>query len=180
MTLSLDLFLLGFTVTSGICAGQPLFDRPNSKLLEEILYFLLVTTKGEEGKERLRNCWPVVNAIQAKQFRTEALKLYEELRKNGEISREIILRKSMLDEGAGERLEEGLAKWAEFLIVKYAGDEADSEPAPTMTGAAYACEMLIRDSPLNQLHRIREQIAHALSQFQNISIPVITPRPFSM
>jgi hypothetical protein len=157
-TLALDLFLLGFkpTLAGSLVAGTLVFDKPSARLLEDVLYFLLLVTRSVECSERLVYCYPATSALQSKQFRAEALKLYEELRKNGELSRDIILRKSMIEEGVGERLEEGLERWAQFLLARR-GCQSTPPPA-TITGPCYALEMHFPGSSHNQLTRIREQI----------------------
>lgn len=231
--LSLDLLLLGFPREGGldaaspttvnpsslsvasvntdsssmIVAGATLFDRPNGRLLDEVLYFLLVRTNAALCRERLREHWPVTSALQGRHFRQEAYRLVEELRRTGQLSREVLLRKSMLEEGVGERLEEALGRWAEWLILrehhhlegvsmakagggagseaekgKGEGEEAEERTgeAPTMTGAALACEMLLEGhSPhlhLTKCQRIVRGVLEQLRSDPHSVLPVSTHR----
>lgn len=204
--LSLDLLLLGFSsdnVHSGLApgrgsalvtAGAVLFDRPNGRLLEEVLHFLLMRTNAAVCEERLCECWPVTNALQGRQFRQEVYRLVEELRRTGCLGREVVLRKSMLDEGVGERLEEALGRWAELLILRTwrqeGGEDVSacarqetivpSAPSVEMTGAALACEMLLESSPHARLARHQQTVKSILGQLQanpHSVMPPLTPRP---
>lgn len=216
--LSLDLLLLGFPREGGdteastaigpsplpaapihvdppsIVAGATLFNRPNGRLLDEVLYFLLVRTNASLCKERLREHWPVASALQGRQFRQEAYRLVEELRRTGQLSREVVLRKSMLEEGVGERLEEALSRWAEWLLLRehnhseYAevirtgeGEEEKEKTevsgAPTMTGAAFACEMLLEGhSPYLRLTECQRIVRGVLEQLRS-DLHSVPPAP---
>lgn len=196
--LSVDLLLLGFPTASvggpalgsrpsppasPVTAGALLFDRPNARLLEEVLYFLLVRTSPSVCGERLREHWPVTSALQGRHFRQEAHRLVEELRRTGQLDREVILRKSMLDEGVGERLEEVLGRWAELLLLRECKGPEGETPrpeAPPMTGAALACEMLLESSPHARLTRHQQTIRTALGRLRSDPhsvVPAPTPRP---
>ncbi len=50
-------------------------------------------------------CWPIYDRIQAREFRSLFFKWLEGLKKQGILPPELMIRKSFLDEGRGERLE---------------------------------------------------------------------------
>lgn len=164
--LAFDLILLGFP-NETIRPGTIVFTKPNAKLLEEILYFLLNLLDPLKSTERLQDCWPVSNAILAKRFRVEVLKWWEELRKTGSIPRECALRKSYLDENFGERLEECLGRLAEFLVERE-GEKLNSTsssssklciPPETLTSPnTFACEAFLLDSNWNKLRDLERRL----------------------
>lgn len=100
MTLVLDLALLGFN-TEGISFDCTLFSKPNGKLMEEVLYFLLSLLDPTMAEAHFRDCWPPSVPLRAKHFRTEALRMLEESKKAGTIPRDCVPRKSYLEEGVG-------------------------------------------------------------------------------
>lgn len=164
--LALDLTLLGFP---GLKPDAELFRRPNSKLLEEILYFLFQSYDPAEAQERLRHCWPATNAILSKRFRADVLKWSEELKKSGKLPRECALRKSWLDESVGERLEESLARLAHCLLEREAAlIEGETKDDLQLNGHVYALECFIPGSPWNALMALQRQSAELLTKIDEI------------
>lgn len=160
--LALDLALLGFPISPDTI----LFHKPNSKLLEEILYFLFRLYDPAEMDRRLGECWPITTALLAKQFRAGLLRWSEDLKRSGALPRECVLRKSWLEESVGERLEEALAHLAVFLVRRAAGEDAnnsgeDERTTVSLNSQWYAMEAFLPDSHwrrLEQLYRELEQL----------------------
>lgn len=149
---------------------DPLFSKPNAKLLEEILRFLLSKISPEEAQKRLLECWPITSATMAKKFRVEILKWMEELRAAGKIPRDTVPRKSMLEEGVGERLEECLARLAEYLIrtADTSSLVKEGEPIP-IRREVYALESFMEGSAVRRIQQINEFIDRALGDFGSVS-----------
>ena len=168
--LSLDLCLLGFPADNDFIVGNVLFLKPSPRLLEKVISFLLTKTRGQDAIERLRDCYPASNSLQSKKLCVEFFKYIEELRNSGEIPRSVVLRKSMLDGNAGERLEEILGQWAQFLLMRdfsvsdHSNNNSVGENAPAfMNGATYACEQLIEDSAFSRLSEVRSRVQKIVS-----------------
>ncbi|PJF17638.1 hypothetical protein PSACC_02536 [Paramicrosporidium saccamoebae] len=155
MPLVLDLALLGFP-TKNFRVDQSLFTRPNPKLMEEILYFLLTLFKPASA-ERFCEFWPTTTPQRSKHFRAESLKFMEKWKQAGEVPRECVPRKSYLDEAVGERLEECLKNFAEFLVARKASEMKEFNPQ--LSPAVYACEAFLEDSHHAELVRLNARLS---------------------
>jgi hypothetical protein len=173
--LALDLVLLGFP--NPIRPNVQLFLRPNSKLLEEVLYFLYEKLDGDEALERFKDSWPIGNALTAKKFRADVLKWSEDLKRNGMIPRECALRKSWLDEPVGERLEGALSRLAEFLVERKA-NEIDVSCPENISAIGHAMEESVGDSEWNQLVEIKGKFEKI--DLENKASIELTPRSFAI
>lgn len=79
------------------------------RLMESIFAFLFKEYDGLLFEKYLSSCYPVVDrVVQAKDFRNQVLKLLEQLKKDGELSNTLMIRRSYLDECKGERYEKTL------------------------------------------------------------------------
>lgn len=170
--LALDLALLGFPISPDTI----LFHKPNSKLLEEILYFLFRLYDPAEMDRRLGECWPITTALLAKQFRAGILRWSEDLKKSGALPRECVLRKSWLEESVGERLEEALAHLAVFLLRREAGRRDNSggdghegaiiegKPGLSLSPQWYAMEAFLPDSHWRRIEQFYRELEHLHQQ----------------
>jgi hypothetical protein len=92
---------------------KSLFIKHNPKAIEVVLFFLLQAYASIEEplhsnslksfKEKFGGCWPILDRIQAREFRNAIFKFVEELKKTGEFPNELPVRRSYLDECKGER-----------------------------------------------------------------------------
>lgn len=164
--LAFDLELLGFKFANPVRMDARLFAKPNSKLLEDILYFLFTTLSPNEAALRFRDSWPVASPQISKRFRVDVLKWFEDIGKTGVIPRECLLRKSSLDESAGERLEISLSKFAEFLIQREAqnlASDSNEKDGFVINGHVYACGAALSDS-------CHQNIINCLKEIDNKSV----------
>lgn len=155
-SLALDLILLGFP--GSMKPDQPLFNRPNAKLLEDILYFLLKLSFPNYLESKLGDCWPVTNSMMARKYRIAILKWMEELRGEGQIPRDAVPRKSMLEEGVGQKLEECLAKFAEFVLMQSPSIDPPSTTSSMMKPGAYALASYMEGSVVRRLRALETML----------------------
>lgn len=91
-------------------------------MLEHLLYFLFMAYDPELTRERLKNCWPVLDRPQGREFRSILLKWIDELKRQprSQVSSVILhnmtARKSILDDPRGERFEIFLAALTTFIL----------------------------------------------------------------
>jgi len=93
----------------------------STKALEFILWFLFTRLDQNQARERFKECWPVMDRHDAREFRNVAFKWLEELRKEGcfgighnlnRTENHVLglflptIRRSYLDESIGERIEQ--------------------------------------------------------------------------
>ena len=91
-TLTTNLALLNF---------PPLLLTNPQKEFEAVWFFLFSELDPEEAKIRFQDCWPILDRVQGKTFRTAAFKWLEEIKMNQKWT--FLIRKSLLDESQGDR-----------------------------------------------------------------------------
>lgn len=74
-------------------------------------------------KQKLQPFFPPLEQVQSVNLRAALLRCLEQAKKNGVLGRDTILRKTMLDECRGERLEEVLAIFSSAVLKKVATEE---------------------------------------------------------
>lgn len=91
--------------------------------VEWALYQLFALWDPEEARNKLQPFFPPLEQTQSVNLRAALLRCLEQAKKNGVLGRDIVLRKTMLDECRGERLEEVLAVFSSAVLKKVATEE---------------------------------------------------------
>lgn len=93
------------------------------KAVEWALYRLFSIYSPEETRSKLSPFFPSATPIQSLNLRAALYKCLTELKKNGVLPRDMVLRKTMLDECKGEKVEELLAGFALVVLRRHMDDE---------------------------------------------------------
>lgn len=88
------------------------------KAVEWALYRLFEIWDPEETGNKLRPFFPPLEPLQSLNLRAALFRCLTDVKKNGVLGREVVLRKTMLDECKGERFEEVLASFALAVLRK--------------------------------------------------------------
>ncbi|KAH8774489.1 HAUS augmin-like complex subunit 6 N-terminus-domain-containing protein [Diaporthe sp. PMI_573] len=91
--------------------------------VEWALYQLFAIWDPEEARNKLQPFFPPLEQVQSVNLRAALLRCLEQAKKNGILGRDTVLRKTMLDECRGERLEEVLAVFSSAVLKKVAIEE---------------------------------------------------------
>ncbi|KAH7031517.1 HAUS augmin-like complex subunit 6 N-terminus-domain-containing protein [Microdochium trichocladiopsis] len=86
--------------------------------VEWTLYQLFVLWDPSETHNKLRPFFPPLDQVQSVNLRAALTRSLEQLKRNGSLGRDAIIRKTMLDECKGERLEEVLAAFSSAVLKK--------------------------------------------------------------
>lgn len=120
----------------------------STKALEFVLWFLFTRLDQAEARERFKECWPILDRHDAREFRNVAFKWLEELRKEGcfgighnlNPSQSHVLglglflptiRRSYLDESIGERIEQLVLILSTYVLSRTIMKEVN-EHAPSL------------------------------------------------
>ncbi|KAI0593644.1 HAUS augmin-like complex subunit 6 N-terminus-domain-containing protein [Biscogniauxia sp. FL1348] len=104
--------------------------------VEWALYQLFLLWDHTETQNKLRPFYPPVDQVQSINLRAALLRCLEQAKKNGILGRDVLIRKTMLDECRGERLEEVLAVFSSVVLKKLVAERAlnsGSEYRPTIS-----------------------------------------------
>lgn len=91
--------------------------------VEWALYQLFALWDPEEARNKLQPFFPPLEQVQSVNLRAALLRCLEQAKKNGVLGRDTVLRKTMLDECRGERLEEVLVVFSSAVLKKVATEE---------------------------------------------------------
>ncbi|PQE33267.1 HAUS augmin-like complex subunit 6 N-terminus-domain-containing protein [Rutstroemia sp. NJR-2017a WRK4] len=86
--------------------------------VEWALYQLFAVWDPEEAQNKLQPFFPPLEPLQSLNLRAALFRCLEQAKKNGVLGRDMVLRKTMLDECKGERLEEVLAVFSNVVLKK--------------------------------------------------------------
>ncbi|EXJ66745.1 uncharacterized protein A1O5_09940 [Cladophialophora psammophila CBS 110553] len=103
------------TNTTSTAQSQP---RNRIKSLEWALFHLFRLYSPIEAASRLSPSFPPATPIQSRDLRAGIYKWLAELKQSGELPRETVLRKTMLDECKGDKFEELVARFAMLVVRK--------------------------------------------------------------
>ncbi|KAJ5375669.1 hypothetical protein N7517_007675 [Penicillium concentricum] len=92
--------------------------RQRTRLIEWALYYLYTIWEPEGAQNKLRPFFPPLEPLQSVNLRAALFRCLGELKKNGDLGREIILRKTMLDDCKGDKFEELLAGFSTAVLRK--------------------------------------------------------------
>ncbi|KAI1491545.1 HAUS augmin-like complex subunit 6 N-terminus-domain-containing protein [Biscogniauxia mediterranea] len=104
--------------------------------VEWALYQLFLLWDHVETQNKLRPFYPPLDQVQSINLRAALLRCLEQAKKNGVLGRDVVIRKTMLDECRGERLEEILAVFSSVVLKKLVAERAlnsGSEYRPTIS-----------------------------------------------
>ncbi|KAM6478320.1 HAUS augmin-like complex subunit 6 N-terminus-domain-containing protein [Trichoderma sp. SZMC 28011] len=100
-------------------SGTTLQDQKRRvQCVEWALYQLFVIWDPDEAANKLKPFYPPVDQLQSVNLRAALVRALEQAKKNGDLGRDTIIRKTMLDECKGERLEEVLAFFSTAVLKK--------------------------------------------------------------
>ncbi|KAI2464099.1 HAUS augmin-like complex subunit 6 N-terminus-domain-containing protein [Annulohypoxylon bovei var. microspora] len=92
--------------------------------VEWALYQLFTLWDYNDTQSKLRPFFPPLDQVQSVNLRAALLRGLEQAKKNGVLGRDAVLRKTMLDECKGERLEEVLAVFSSAVLKKLVSERA--------------------------------------------------------
>ncbi|RYP15898.1 hypothetical protein DL765_005432 [Monosporascus sp. GIB2] len=92
--------------------------------VEWALYQLFTLWDHDEAQNKLRPFFPPLDQVQSINLRAALLRALEQAKKNGILGRDAVVRKTMLDECKGERLEEVLAVFSSAVLKKLVAERA--------------------------------------------------------
>ncbi|KAH7246482.1 HAUS augmin-like complex subunit 6 N-terminus-domain-containing protein [Fusarium tricinctum] len=102
------------TFATGGSSAQGLKKRV--QCVEWALFHLFALWDPEETKKKLKPFFPPIDQSQSVNLRAALLRALDQAKKNGVLGRDAVIRKTMLDECRGERLEEVLAAFSSAVL----------------------------------------------------------------
>ncbi|KAI1386071.1 HAUS augmin-like complex subunit 6 N-terminus-domain-containing protein [Hypoxylon trugodes] len=106
--------------TKDAAGGQ----KKRIQCVEWALYQLFTLWDHDEAQNKLRPFYPPLDQVQSVNLRAALLRGLEQAKKNGVLGRDAVIRKTMLDECKGERLEEVLAVFSSAVLKKLVAERA--------------------------------------------------------
>ncbi|KAL2020438.1 hypothetical protein VTK56DRAFT_8404 [Thermocarpiscus australiensis] len=113
-----DINALTFS-TKDVAQGQ----KKRIQCVEWALYHLFVLWDPAEARNKLQPFFPPLDQVQSLNLRAALLRSLEQAKKNGVLGRDAVVRKTMLDECKGERLEEVLAVFSSAVLKKRVAEQ---------------------------------------------------------
>ncbi|KAJ5753497.1 uncharacterized protein N7511_007650 [Penicillium nucicola] len=133
--------------------------RQRIRLIEWGLYYLFVIWDPEGAQNKLRPFFPPLEPLQSVNLRAALFRSLGELKKNGDLGREIILRKTMLDDCKGEKFDELLAGFSTAVLRKYVAADVDEMAWSSSMKLSTATAM----TPTNYQNLLPLILAHQVS-----------------
>ncbi|KAI9934861.1 hypothetical protein ASPWEDRAFT_117382 [Aspergillus wentii DTO 134E9] len=106
--------------------------RQRIKVVEWALYNLVAIWDPNTAHDKLRPFFPPLEPLQSVNLRAALFRVLTELKKNGDLGRETILRKSMLDDCKGDRFDELLAVFSTAVLRRALTATAEQLPNPAL------------------------------------------------
>jgi hypothetical protein len=113
-----DITTLTFS-TKDAAQGQ----KKRIQAVEWALYHLFRLWDPDEARNKLQPFFPPLDQVQSLNLRAALLRGLEQAKKNGVLGRDAVVRKTMLDECKGERLEEVLAVFSSAVLKKLVAEQ---------------------------------------------------------
>ncbi|KAL2204623.1 hypothetical protein CC79DRAFT_914547 [Sarocladium strictum] len=120
-----------FTVT-GSGTGAALAQKKRVGCVEWALFRLFEIYDAEETRTKLKPYFPPLEQVQSVNLRAALLRGLEAAKKSGVLGKDTILRKTMLDDCRGERLEEVLAAFSTAVLKMVVAEEESAGATPVM------------------------------------------------
>ncbi|KAI0995718.1 hypothetical protein K3495_g12463 [Podosphaera aphanis] len=132
--------------------------------VEWALYQLFVIWDPQEARSKLQPFYPPLEPLQSLNLRNALFRSLEQMKKNGMLSQDTVLRKTMFDECKGERLEEVLAVFSNVVLKKVVQQKFQNKHKPlaqqlALENSSYKGERTILSSLI---------FAHRASLMKNI------------
>ncbi|KAI1434640.1 hypothetical protein GGR50DRAFT_660993 [Xylaria sp. CBS 124048] len=109
------------TLSSKDAAGG---QKKRIQCVEWALYRLFLLWDHADTQSKLQPFFPPADQVQSINLRAALVRNLETLKKNGLLGRDVLIRKTMLDECRGERLEEVLAVFSSVVLKKLVAERA--------------------------------------------------------
>ncbi|KAL1897525.1 hypothetical protein Cpir12675_002313 [Ceratocystis pirilliformis] len=115
-------------------SASSLGQKKRVQSVEWALFYLFKLWDPEECRTKLQLLFPPNDQVQSLNLRAALLRCLDQAKKNGVLSREMIIRKTMLDDCKGERLEEVLAGFSAAVLKRVIAENPHSRcPAIAQT-----------------------------------------------
>lgn len=108
-------------------AAQGGGQKKRIQCVEWALYHLFALWDPDEARNKLHPFFPPLDQVQSLNLRAALLRSLEQAKKNGVLGRDAVVRKTMLDECKGERLEEVLAVFSSAVLKKLVAEQQLNE-----------------------------------------------------
>ncbi|KAJ6125704.1 hypothetical protein N7523_003324 [Penicillium sp. IBT 18751x] len=99
--------------------------RHRVRLVEWALYYLCTIWDPENAQNKLRPFFPPLEPLQSVNLRAALFRVLTEVKKNGDLGREAVIRKTMLDDCRGEKFDELLAVFSTAVLRKLVAVSAE-------------------------------------------------------
>ncbi|KAB5555084.1 HAUS augmin-like complex subunit 6 N-terminus-domain-containing protein [Coniochaeta sp. 2T2.1] len=96
--------------------------------VEWALYQLFCLWDPDEARNKLQPFFPPLDQVQSLNLRAALLRCLEQAKKNGVLGRDVLIRKTMLDECKGERMEEVLAVFSSAVLKNLVAEQQLNHP----------------------------------------------------
>ncbi|KAF4291382.1 hypothetical protein KXX16_001459 [Aspergillus fumigatus] len=106
--------------------------RQRIRVVEWALYHLVALWDPKLAHDKLRPFYPPLEPLQSVNLRAALSRVLSDLKKNGDLGRETIFRKSMLDDCKGEKVDELLAVFSTAVLRKVLASSMDGLPNPAV------------------------------------------------
>lgn len=110
--------------TKDLAQGQ----KKRIQCVEWALFHLFALWDPYDARDRLQPFFPPLDQVQSLNLRAALLRSLEHAKKNGVLGRDAVVRKTMLDECKGERLEEVLAAFSSAVLKRLVAEQQLNEP----------------------------------------------------
>ncbi|KAI1306900.1 HAUS augmin-like complex subunit 6 N-terminus-domain-containing protein [Xylaria venustula] len=112
------------TPTTFSAKDAPGGQKKRIQCVEWALYQLFSLWDHNDAQNKLRPFYPPADQVQSINLRAALVRSLEAAKKNGVLGRDVLIRKTMLDECKGERLEEVLAVFSSAVLKKLVAERA--------------------------------------------------------
>ena len=127
--LNLDLLEDWPEITSGIFAAKTARENQKQRIrcVEWAFYRLFEKWNPKETRNKLQPFFPPYESLRSINLRTALLRCLTDLKKDGILGKEIVIRKTMFDECRGDKFEELLASFSTMVLQKVRRSMRDSD-----------------------------------------------------
>ncbi|KAL1969816.1 hypothetical protein VTN77DRAFT_7325 [Rasamsonia byssochlamydoides] len=161
-------------LSARLFSGGQQTQRQRIKGVEWALYHLFALWDPEGTKNKLRPFFPPLEPLQSLNLRGALFRALSDLKKNGDLGRETILRKSMLDDCKGSKFEEVLAIFSTAVLRKVVMENAEMPGlklalAKNLTQAEYDSLVPLILAHLSSLNTMTQKKARIRSNHDQFS-----------
>ncbi|KAK0721961.1 HAUS augmin-like complex subunit 6 N-terminus-domain-containing protein [Lasiosphaeria miniovina] len=150
--------------TKDVAQGQ----KKRIQCIEWALYFLFTLWDPDEARNKLQPFFPPLDQVQSLNLRAALLRCLEQAKKNGVLGRDAVVRKTMLDECKGERLEEVLAVFSSAVLKKLVAEQQLNQPQHQHPALAQSLALENRGYSSERTELVALILAHKASLRQTL------------